>query len=534
MLNRTAGTIGRNASTPLSPGLMKLEPEQRTRLLKAGQKIGKMLGATPVIDVVSPGRNALTPVGTPRSAFNATVLDGKRAPARTFTGPSPIRRVHTAATRGNTFDDGLKSPVIQIAVSSPLNENRDAPAHTIKGTNAGRGIRRKKVPAALPLKQASRTDALPLSPFRYATLKATRTPSLSPISPLSPITVQKVDDSKVEKLQTLEKLAQYSTLGVPQEMIYPSFGQMEEQTEQITSYLDLYRMGSSTSHLPERSASLPVGVQPAAAVPQPIPQVTISSPTAAISALLVERRGRANSRSSTGSTKRRSRSVGDFYSITDALALESPSFGARMSRQMHAASAMSPVGTNSAFLAPPEPVLSARRASFASTLFSPSIYSQMSPRSPEFPLSPEQVTSPVQRQRTIAKARRSILTDDAQKMASFRTRFGVRPLEFALPVTPLPLPTGPLPSPPVSPAPPAEVRSPRVPYWVKSSYRPRDTTQALELVNMHFDPEGKRRAAKRRSIMPTPKTQRFERRMGWGGEWNQGSMASLVGSLKQM
>lgn len=80
--------------------------------------------------------------------------------------------------------------------------------------------------------------------------RTTKTPSLSPLaplSPLSPITTQKVDDGKIEKMHTLEKLAQYSTLGVPQEMIYPSFGQMEEQTGQVsvTSFLDLYRLGSS-------------------------------------------------------------------------------------------------------------------------------------------------------------------------------------------------------------------------------------------------------------------------------------------------
>ncbi|KAH9923840.1 uncharacterized protein B0H18DRAFT_955688 [Fomitopsis serialis] len=512
---------------------MKLEPEQRSRILKSGQKVNKMLGATPVIDVVSPGKSALTPISTPRSALNASVLDGKRAPLRAFTAPSPARRVHIATTRADTYDNGLKSPVLQITVTSPSNENQDASAHTSKTTNAGRGIRRKKVPAALPLNQASRTEALPLSPFRYATLKAVKAPSLSPVapfSPFSPITVKKVEESKVEKLQNLEKLAQYSAVGIPQEMIYPSFGQVEEKTEQITCFLDLYRMGTM-GQVPGRSASLASGLHTA---PVPVPEVTLTSPTAAVTALLIKRRGRANSRSSTGSMKRRSRSAGDFYSVTDALALESPSFGARMNSQLHAASVLSPVGTYSAFLAPPEPVLSAGRASFTSALFSPSIYSQISARSAEFPLSPELVTSPVQRQRTIAKARRSILTDDAQRMATFRTRFGVRPLEFALPVTPLPLPMGPLPSPPMSPAPPAEVRSPRVPYWVKSSYRPRDSTHALELVNMRYDPEGKRRSAKRKTVLPTPTTQRFERRMGWGGEWNQGGMANWVDSLKQL
>ncbi|KAH9913733.1 uncharacterized protein B0H18DRAFT_960196, partial [Fomitopsis serialis] len=449
----------------------------------SGQKVNKMLGATPVIDVVSPGKSALTPISTPRSALNASVLDGKRAPLRAFTAPSPARRVHIATTRADTYDNGLKSPVLQITVTSPSNENQDASAHTSKTTNAGRGIRRKKVPAALPLNQASRTEALPLSPFRYATLKAVKAPSLSPVapfSPFSPITVKKVEESKVEKLQNLEKLAQYSAVGIPQEMIYPSFGQVEEKTEQITCFLDLYRMGTM-GQSDRRGHRAPH-----------------------------QAAGRANSRSSTGSMKRRSRSAGDFYSVTDALALESPSFGARMNSQLHAASVLSPVGTNSAFLAPPEPVLSAGRASFTSALFSPSIYSQFSARSAEFPLSPE------------------------LRMATFRTRFGVRPLEFALPVTPLPLPMGPLPSPPMSPAPPAEVRSPRVPYWVKSSYRPRDSTHALELVNMRYDPEGKRRSAKRKTVLPTPTTQRFERRMGWGGEWNQGGMANWVDSLKQL
>lgn len=172
MLNRTAGTIGRNAvTTPLSPTLMSLlEPEQRARIIKSGQKVGRMLGATPVIDVVSPGRSARTPLSTPRSALTTSVLDGKRAPVRAMTGPSPVRRLHIVATRAGTLDENLPSPVLQITVSSPLNENKDKPAQ-IKATNAGRGIRRKRVPTALPLKQAARTEALPLSPFRYATLK---------------------------------------------------------------------------------------------------------------------------------------------------------------------------------------------------------------------------------------------------------------------------------------------------------------------------------------------------------------------------
>lgn len=369
--------------------------------------------------------------------------------------------------------------------------------------------------------------------------RTTKTPSLSPLaplSPLSPITTQKVDDGKIEKLHTLEKLAQYSTLGVPQEMIYPSFGQMEEQTGQVsvTSFLDLYRLGSSMGlqerQVPQRSASLPIEVQSATVAPAPpLPAVIVTSPSAAVAALLVQRRGRANSRSSTGTNKRRSRSADNYYSVTDAFVLQSPPFGTRMSGQIHAASTLSPVGMSSAFLAPPDSALfpSAQRASFASTLFSPSIYSQMSPTIH----SPEPVTSPVRRERSIAQARRSILTDDAQKMARFRTRFGVRPLEFALPETPMP-PAGPLPSPPYSPALPIEVRSPRVPYWVRNSYRPKDGMQALALVNMCYDPEGKRRGAKdkRKGGLRTPRTQKFERRMGWGGDWNSG----LVDSLKQL
>lgn len=135
----------------------------------------------------------------------------------------------------------------------------------------------------------------------------------------------------------------------------------------------------------------------------------------------------------------------------------------------------------------------------------------------------------------LESAQRSIVTSDAQRMAEFRRRFGTRPRELRL--APLPPPNAPLPSPPPpsallkvkSPLPPtlvvhappkpsgyvplappdrhAPLKSPRAPYWVKSTG--------------HLAPP------------KTPRTMRSERRQGWGGVWPMGSIGQVAGQLQE-
>ncbi|KAL6299467.1 hypothetical protein BKA93DRAFT_589197 [Sparassis latifolia] len=136
------------------------------------------------------------------------------------------------------------------------------------------------------------------------------------------------------------------------------------------------------------------------------------------------------------------------------------------------------------------------------------------------PLSPFRynVIGPRKRACSIMSAKQSILGADAKLMAEFRTRFGTRPLDFHFP--PFPAPTCPLPSPPVSPT-LEQVKSPKVPYWVKSSFRPR-TSGAYALGFPDVGPYAQVKSASTASrknghLAPpaTPRTRRVERRQGW-------------------
>ncbi|KAF9811517.1 hypothetical protein IEO21_06568 [Rhodonia placenta] len=518
MLNRTAGTLGRSATTPLSPSLLKLDPEQRVRLIRSSQKVGRVLGATPVIDVVSPTAVTFTPPPLTTPGTARTPLGNVKS---LFAQHSPVT-FGSAASKASAREETLNSPVVQykIHVDSKSTTRIDSPKAAAARPTAN-GLRRKHVPAALPLPQAQRTEALPLSPFRYGMLRSVHSPALSPlspVSPMSPITEAKIEQSKRDKLERLEQLAQCASIGVPQEVVYPSFGQMEEKAEQITSFLDLYRMRAR-----DDSSLFKASDSKTSAVDEPAQGLLAESKDGA--------RSRRITRASTEFSlqKRRSRSVGDFHSFGEALALQSPRFALQSPRfAVQQDRHLTTTPRSPAYAAAPPPTA----LSATSALVSPSIYSQISAEEGDVPvLIPSPPTSPgLRRKRSLARAKASIIGADALLMARFRTGFGTRPLDFAVPS--LPAPTGPLPSPPVSPA-IADVRSPRAPYWVRRSFRPRDSLQALHLIEPPAAPVRPKRSS-RGDGRATPRTLRFERRMGWGGQWNQGSLAGAIDTLKDL
>ncbi|KZT06727.1 uncharacterized protein LAESUDRAFT_150199 [Laetiporus sulphureus 93-53] len=350
----------------------------------------------------------------------------------------------------------------------------------------------------------------------YSGLKAsicstTGIPGLSPFSPhlsLSPITVAKVEEGKLAKLEKLERLALYATISVPQELVYPSFGQVEENAEQITSFLDLYHLHSfdDANFSNKRSAA----------------QREVLNGGALLSA----NGGDGTSwRVSRGiySGKRRSRSVEGLYSLDDASEIASPRRSAGLRPLQSPSYPARPTTIMSAFTIP-------------EYLISPSIYSEASAdRDIHFDvpiIAPQHSPGKLERKRSIARARQSIVGADAKLMSRFRTEFGTRPLEFPLP--PFPAPTGPLPSPPVSPS-IQDVRSPRAPYWVKRSLRPRSPAQAQQHLTVVQESFINSKRTSRDSVnWATPRTRRSERRMGWGGRWNQSSMAGVIESLKEL
>ncbi|PCH37106.1 hypothetical protein WOLCODRAFT_167309 [Wolfiporia cocos MD-104 SS10] len=493
MLNRTASSFGRNA-IPIPPTLLKLDPEQRARLVRSSQKISKVLGTTPVIDVVSPSENTSVQLMSPEATPHTKGV-------RSFVAQhSPASFIHSVVSKKSSRNEVPKSPVAQYRISITPAEKKQVDAAADAGRPARSRLQRDHVPPPLPLTQPQRTEALPLSPFRYSTLRAATTPVMSPldpVSPLSPITEAKVEQSKQEKLAKLEKLAQCASTSLPQELIYPSFGQVEEKAERITSYLDLYRIRSQDDSGLFMTTSSAIRLEEE--VMEPENNLDTLRPSGRMSRLAMH--------------NRRSMSAHDYYTFADALELQSARFAflrnSRISRELH-----SPF--------PFSPRASARTSAHSYVVVSPSVYSATSAdfvhdpaEDIDVPVIVPETVPDLRSARSFSRAKENILGADAALMAAFRTGFGARPLSFALP--PFPAPTGPLPSPPLSPA-LARVKSPRAPYWVKRAVRPRDS----------------RLLAERRASRMTPRTLRFERRMGWGGQWDRGNMAGMIDSLREL
>ncbi|KAI0077511.1 hypothetical protein K474DRAFT_1078266 [Panus rudis PR-1116 ss-1] len=167
---------------------------------------------------------------------------------------------------------------------------------------------------------------------------------------------------------------------------------------------------------------------------------------------------------------RRSRSVGDFYSVADVLEMHTP----------HVELESELAGMKS-----PAPPLGGDMHPFASP-----IAIAVAQKSPVF-----------QRTHFVKKAKEVILGDDAKKMAEFRLKFSSpRPLDLSFSTLQS---QSPIPSP--VPSALEAVKSPRVPYWVKPK--------------MSYP------------VPKTPRTMRTERRQGWGGSWELGE---VVNKLKEL
>ncbi|KAK7689638.1 hypothetical protein QCA50_007431 [Cerrena zonata] len=280
--------------------------------------------------------------------------------------------------------------------------------------------RKKKAPMPLPLDQPSRlSEESPLSPFKYPTYVETKA-TLAPISPsavlskISPVpNLATLTDADIRK-QKMEKLARCLGETGPQEMVFPSFGQVGQEVHGGPStYLDLYRQHSDA-----------VDSGKLAGVMSPKPQ------DAQINWKSLDDIEQENMMSPGGKRKsvlRRSRSVGDFYSVEEILTMNTPHVEATTQSKDRRAS-------ESLLSAAPSP------HPFASPINQP-------------------IEHELKRKDSVTLAKLSILGDDAKQMASFRMSFRPRPLDLSVAWIESPL----------SPAQPSalEVRSPRAPYWVK-------------------------------------------------------------------
>lgn len=251
--------------------------------------------------------------------------------------------------------------------------------------------------------------------------------TLAPISPsavlskISPVpNLAALTDADIRK-QKMEKLARCLGESGPQEMVFPSFGQVGQEVEGLaapapSTYLDLYR---------QHSAALGSGKLAGIKSPQPRDaQINWKSlddiePEAMVASPLGNRK----------SILRRSRSVGDFYTVEEILTMNTTHVEATTSTQ------------------PKD-----RRASESLLSATPSVHPFASPIN-------KPVEHELKRKDSVTLAKLSILGDDAKQMATFRSSFRPRPLDLAVTWVESPL----------SPSQPSalEVRSPRAPYWVK-------------------------------------------------------------------
>ena len=259
---------------------------------------------------------------------------------------------------------------------------------------------------------------------------------LTKVSPITTLTEAQI------RHQKMEKLTRCIGETVPRELVYPSFGQITQQAEQVGSYLELYRAGSAVDDT-------------ALDFKSPVPK-DAHWEDIALGETKVERSGSQRS-------LRKSRSVGDFYSVADI-------------REMQSHNAK----------------MAARQQATQGFVESPTSITTSPSASEEAPA--------LKRKASLSNAKAAIIGADAKLMAQFRSGFGT-------PKAAPPTLTAPLTSPqPESPIPSAllAIQSPRAPYWVKPTN------------------------------VKTPRTRRFERRMGWGGSWNIGSMGEMVTQLKQL
>ncbi|KAI0666499.1 hypothetical protein C8Q78DRAFT_1083100 [Trametes maxima] len=191
MFNRTADYFA-HGSRSLSPALQRLDPEQRLRLAKSSQKIGKLLGEMPVVDVV------------PLYSGECQLLLRYKLPS----------------TR----------PVSIVAEGSEKPTPRP----------------RKAIPNSLDLVSPAMRAENTVS--RYGYLETPITPDyLSPLPPVSPLSPIVSSDLHKRKLQSLRRLARTSRAfrgNATAELAPPSLGQASQDMDNVKTYLDLYCMST--------------------------------------------------------------------------------------------------------------------------------------------------------------------------------------------------------------------------------------------------------------------------------------------------
>ncbi|OSC98906.1 hypothetical protein PYCCODRAFT_1438886, partial [Trametes coccinea BRFM310] len=226
MLSRTA-EYAAHGPRSMSPALHMLDPEQRLRLAKSSQKIGKMLGEMPIIDVVP---------SSPQDSISSSMSCLSRTPAANW----PLKD----GRKGTKFKRRAPPPApvlrYKLPPPKPLFLSVEEVVSPVRRP-------RKAAPYALNLSSPMRRpESSPFSPLRNSYLKTPITPEyispLSPLSPLSPITTPDLQEHRLRNLGQLARRSRAFRDTVVGELPLPSLAHSGQPLDSVKTYLDLYRM----------------------------------------------------------------------------------------------------------------------------------------------------------------------------------------------------------------------------------------------------------------------------------------------------
>ncbi|KAH9846905.1 hypothetical protein C2E23DRAFT_890470 [Lenzites betulinus] len=402
MYNSAAADYIAHGSRTLSPAQQNLDREQRLKLAKSSQKIGKMRGQILTIDILpaSPGAYSI---------------------ATTNLSCEPVQPL-TVRKRGDKSERKLPLPPAQAL------HHKLPPVHTWnipveEGAKASLAPRKPgPIPAALNLVSPAGNEYESTLPYGY--MRTPLTPEyLSPLTSLSYLETPDIHGHHIRRLARMSRALRDATV---EERVIPSInGAAAPQVRDVNTYLDLYRMAVCPR---PRSQKPPAGRRRSRSVGdemQRLPVLTVSSASS----------GTSCSISSANSNAERQE-----HRDSDSVARSSPARA-------------SPLPTRRARPLPPRPIHFARPL-------------PPTPPTPlDTPPVPARLRdSPLQQQQSAAHAKTAILGADTQRMNSFMCGFPVRMRRRTsgkrLPTTPTtPRTASGSPKSPVSPKVPYWVRS---------------------------------------------------------------------------
>ncbi|KAJ3478752.1 hypothetical protein NLI96_g9538 [Meripilus lineatus] len=471
-------------------GINAAEVAQRNRAFRPLHRVARSVGTMPVLNVIPPPEDVVSPLPTAAAyGFESTMMERLQAALASPFSPGTFVRSMSTST-----EDGVDTaPTVKPRTASMTAQN-------VSKVRALKTRPRKHRPTPLSLRQPNRLSvSSPLSPFHFGTVAArlaiisseicpshptlltslyfcnrSHSASITPISPtafiqVSPLTkLARITENQIQN-QKMEKLARCLGENIPQEIVYPSFGQVGQEADKVDSFLDLYRKRT-------------VDDMEFLNLKSPAPRVNKQDWACFDEVDLVE----VDAGKTRKKMLRRSRSLGsleDFYSAVEILDLKSPHMLASAHQVDHRPSPLSPA----------QQVTAAGDISPLLTSPIPNIF--------------EEIDIKVARKKSIANAKATILGADAVRMAHFRRDFRRRrppplnltfgprrPVRNASMITPYP----------ATPSPLVAVKSPRAPYWVQPF----------------------------KVVPKTPRTLRTERRQGWGGPWNFWSIGEIMDRSK--